>query len=281
MTDWSWSAVLAGREFWPLHFGTFAPFGVARDDASVRALAEALFFVETVKRIPPAEDAASLEVVRGFAHGPARAMVLRHLAIAKLPRKRIYLFYPGGYCWRIEYGPQGSVSHHLESRTISGSLEVASYGAHSSSPALRLAEWERMVTTLVEATIPREYVPLLLFAAVGDSDPFLAERRLLAHAGALLDSLGVADPSHFVTATFEPSLWHHKRDYGWVSRSPSSVRNPRGDRAGASWRKLARETHNPEHQMIADELQSSAWRPTHEFRALRRFFETIGVPPPT
>src|SRR5262245_21488345 len=150
MIEWSWASVLREREFWPLHFGSFEPFGVDREASRVRALAEAMFFVDTVKRIRPARDRDSLDVVRDLGRGLERTMILRQLAVAKLPRKRIRLVYPGGHAWRIEYGPQGSVAHYLEA-TRAAPLLVGSFDGHPSLPVLRLAEWEAMIDSLVDA----------------------------------------------------------------------------------------------------------------------------------
>lgn len=277
MSEWSWASILGEREFWPLHFGTFAPFGVGVDSPRVRELSEALFFVETVKRIRPARDRASLDVVRDLAPGLQRTMILRQLAVAKLPRKRIRLVYPGGNAWCIEYGPQGSVAHHLESATLGTAVEIGSFSGHPSLPVLRLAEWEAMNDALVDADVPRSFVPLLLFAGVGDVDRRLAKELLGKRAGATLTSLGILDPEPLVAEVLPAARWRHVAKYGWITSFPSSYRNPSGDHTGASWRKLARKTNNPEHRRIAEEIKAEAWKANREFRALREFFDTLGV----
>jgi hypothetical protein len=277
MSEWSWASILGEREFWPLHFGTFEPFGVNPRSSRVRELAEALFFVETVKRIRPARDRASLDVVRDLGPGLGRTMALRQLAVARLPRKCIRLVYPGGNTWRIEYGPQGSVAHYLESATLGTAVEIGSFSGHPSLPVLRLAEWEAMIDALVDADVPRPFVPLLLFAGVGDVDRTLAKELLGKRAGAALTSLGVLDPEPLVAEVFLAARWRHLAKYGWITSFSSSHRNPSGDHAGASWRRLARKTNNPEHWRMAEKIKSEAWKVHHEFRALREFFDTLGL----
>lgn len=277
MSEWLWAPTLCEREFWPLHFGAFEPFGVDRESSRVRELAEALFFVETVKRIRPARDRASLDVVRGLGPGLQRTMALRQLAVAKLPRKRIRLVYPGGNAWRIEYGPQGTVAHSLESTTLGTPVVIGSFSGHPSLPVLRLAEWEAMIDALVDADVPRTFVPLLLFAGVGEVDRALAKELLVKRAGAALTSLGVLDPEPLLADTLPEARWRYVAKYGWITSFPSSYRNPSGDHHGASWRRLARMTNKPEHWRMAEKLKAEAWKPHHEFRALREFFNMLGV----
>jgi hypothetical protein len=274
---WSWSPILAEREFWPLHFGAFEPFGVDQGSPRVRELAEALFFVETVKRIRPARDRASLDLVRDLGEGFSRTMILRQLAVAKLPRRHIRLLYPGGYAWRIEYGPQGSVAHYLESPALTDPLQIGCFSGHPSLPALRLAEWEAMLGAHIDADVPAHFVPLLLFAGVGAVDRALATKLLRKRALEALKILGIPDSAPLVDHVLPAARWRYTIKYGWITGFPSSYRNPSGDHAGASWRRLARKTKDPEHQRVADEMRAEAWKPHQEFRALREFFDTLGV----
>lgn len=280
MSEWSWESVLGEREFWPLHFGDFEPFGIEHETSRMRELSEALFFVETVKRIRPARDRASLDVVRGLGPGLQRTMILRQLAAAKLPRKYIRLVYPGGYAWRIEYGLQGSVTHYLESKTLGSPLEIGSFSGHPSLPVLRLVEWEVMIDAVVDANVPGVFVPLLLFAGVGEADETLAQELLARRAGAALARLGILAPPRLVAEVLPAARWRYVAKYGWITSFSSSYRNPSGDHAGASWRRLARKTNNPEHWRMAEELKAKAWKPNREFRALREFFNMLGVGDP-
>lgn len=277
MSEWFWASVLGEREFWPLHFGTFAPFEVNPESARVRELAEALFFVETAERIRPARDRASLDVVRDLGPGLQRTMILRQLAVAKLPRKRIRLVFPGGNAWRIEYGPQGSVAHYLESAALGTVVEVGSSGGHPSLPVLRLAEWEAMSDALVDADVPRHLVPLLLFGGVGDVNRRQAKELLVKRAGAALTSFGGLDVDRLVAEVFSVARWRYLAKYGWITSSSSSLRNPSGDHSGASWLRLARKTKNPEHWSMAEKINAGAWKANHEFRALGEFFEAVAA----
>ena len=262
MPDWNWPEVLARRDFWRLYCRSDEPL----DDET---LPRELFFAGMLDTIEPAADEESLAIVASLPEGIARTMVLKQLALAKLPRKTIRIEVARDHVWTISFGPQGSIAHALDG------LELGVGDAHPSLPILRLAEVRAIARAWTGGDVPGSYVPLLLYPVAGLSIDELATARDDIHAtrvevasDLIIDSI----------ETMPRAEWRKDSVLGWVTDGEDSLRNPRGVHYGSAWRELAETSGDPRHREQADALAASGWKADREFARIAAFFDEIARP---
>ena len=254
MGSWSWTDVIASVDFWTLYCKSGEPI----DDTELR---RELFFIGMLDTIAPATDAESEALASAVPEGPSRVRLLKHLALGKLPRKRIELEFPGPRRWSIEFCPQAAIAHYLDN------LLVGSDDAHASLPILRLDEVRAMVASCVRADVPSRFLSALLLPVAG-----LAEDEL-DQACAMTDIPQV----HARVREQDAVRWSRDERFGWINDAEDSIRNPSGAHHGSAWRRLAEKTRNPAHAAQADAIEAEAWKPEVEYARVASFFDAIGV----
>jgi hypothetical protein len=250
--SWDWNRVLMLPEFWCLLYRTHELVEGAEGDPIFRTdsasphfdyLAEELFFAGALETIEPANDPESLALADRCGDAVPRALLLRQLALSKLPRRCIDIRFPDSHTWKIEFGPQGSVAHYLMHPSFEESLLVGADDAHPSLPALRVHEAHSMARAALGADVELRYVSLLLHSVTGvsDDDRTVAQEHLRADWAAI----GLLDASSLdrLIATLDRpwgTIWRRDERFGWINDCESSCRNPEGEHAGMSSRELAR-----------------------------------------
>lgn len=262
MPDWNWPEVLARRDFWRLYCRSDEPL----DDET---LPRELFFAGMLDSIEPASDEQSLTIAASMAEGIARTMLLKQLALARLPRKTIRIELAGAHVWTISFGPQGSIAHALDD------LELGVDDAHASLPILRLAEVRAIARAWTSGDVPASWVPLLLYPVAGLSTDELATARDDVRSTRMELAIDLVIDAIEAMPRAE---WRKDPVFGWVTDGEDSFRNPRGAQYGSAWRELAEASGDPRHREQADALAASGWRAEREFARIAALFDEIARP---